>query len=120
MVEEEVPLTTVPGTGDAQNHDTCTQVVISSTEQDAALFCTNKYHRKLALCSIICGLSCIGSTALIYSVKAEMSKDNPAAEKMFSQRARKFSIISIVTWVTLLALFPLLMGLISYLLTLLD
>uniref|UniRef100_A0A3P8RM57 Si:dkey-16l2.20 n=1 Tax=Amphiprion percula TaxID=161767 RepID=A0A3P8RM57_AMPPE len=93
--------------------------LLKVNSDDAALFCTDKHHRKLAICSIICGLSCIGVKALIYSVKAEMSND-PVAVQKFSQKARKFSIISIVTWVFILASFPLLMGLISYLLTLLD
>uniref|UniRef100_A0A3Q1FH18 Si:dkey-16l2.20 n=1 Tax=Acanthochromis polyacanthus TaxID=80966 RepID=A0A3Q1FH18_9TELE len=109
-----IPLNTVPGTGDAENNDTCDEGVIS-----AAPFCTDKHHRKLAICSIICGVSCIGVKALIYSVKAEMSEDLEAAQNL-SQRAKKFSIISIVIWVLIVASFPLLMGLISYLLTLLD
>ncbi|XP_008293557.1 uncharacterized protein LOC103367336 [Stegastes partitus] len=119
MEDEELPLTTVPGTGDAENNDTCNQVVISSTEQDTVSCCKEKHYRKLAICSIICGISCIGIKALIYSVKAETSRD-PAVMEKFSQRAKKFSIISLVTWFSILAIIPLLMALISYLLTLQD
>lgn len=117
-VEEEIPLTTVPGTGDALNNDTCNQVVICNAEQDTSPFCKDEHHRKLAICSIICGISCIGIKALTYSVKAEMSRDQDAVN--FSQQAKKYSIISIATFCTILALTPLLMGLISYLLTLYD
>lgn len=35
--------------------------------------CRDPDHRKLAICSIICGLSCIGFMSLIYSVKVNMS-----------------------------------------------
>lgn len=112
---EEVKLNLIPGTGDTQI-DTCHQVV---TRQGDASCCQDKNHRKLAICSIICGLSCIGINALIYSVKAETTTD-PEAAVAFSNRAKKCGIISIVVWVSLLALTPLLMTLISYLLTLQD
>lgn len=61
---EEVQLTLLPGSGEEQNnlnHD------ISARE--AASSCPDSYYRKLAIGSIICGLSCIGCQALIYSVK---------------------------------------------------
>lgn len=51
--------------------------------------------------------------------QAETTTDTIAAEK-FSQRAKKFSIISIVVWICILMLIPLLMALGSYLLTLID
>uniref|UniRef100_A0A3B4Y1R8 Uncharacterized protein n=1 Tax=Seriola lalandi dorsalis TaxID=1841481 RepID=A0A3B4Y1R8_SERLL len=48
---------------------------------------------------------------------AETATD-PESMTKFSQRARKFGIISIVVWVSLLALIPVLMALFSYLATL--
>lgn len=67
-VDEEVPLKTVAGSGDTLNNDTCDQVITSSG-RGAASCCDDKNHRKLAICSIICGISCIGIKALINSVK---------------------------------------------------
>lgn len=63
---EEVLLDSFPGTADTQNN-TCFEVVVEKKE--AASYCDDKHHRKLAVCSIICGISCIGIKALIYSVK---------------------------------------------------
>ncbi|KAF1379854.1 hypothetical protein PFLUV_G00180420 [Perca fluviatilis] len=108
---EDVPLNTIPGSGDAQNNQL--------TRQGAASCCGDKNNRKLAICSIICGISCIGIKALINSVKAETTTD-PEKAATFSKRAKKFGIISIVFWVAILALTPILMALISYLLTLQD
>lgn len=118
MMDEEVPLNTIPGSGDTKNNNICNQV-ISSNGRTAASCCDDKYHRKLAICSIICGISCIGIKSLINSVKAEKTTDLEEAAK-FSQRAKEFGIISIVTWVVILALIPILMAVISYLLTLQD
>uniref|UniRef100_A0A3B5KDU8 Si:dkey-16l2.20 n=1 Tax=Takifugu rubripes TaxID=31033 RepID=A0A3B5KDU8_TAKRU len=72
----------------------------------------DRNHRKLAICSIICGLSCIGCKALVYSVKAEEATD-PQRAAEFSQRAKRFGIIAILSWVTLLVSIPILMALIS-------
>lgn len=63
---ESIPLTTVTGTGLQQPEETCSQVIC---EDSTASCCNDKYHRKLAVCSIICGFSCCGVPALIYSVK---------------------------------------------------
>lgn len=63
--EEVVPLKdldTVPGSGNNNQ-------VIISTGQDDASCCHDRNHRKLAICSIICGITCIGIKALINSVK---------------------------------------------------
>lgn len=60
-------------------------------------------------------LSCI----LWLAQQAEEATD-PQRAAAFSQRAKKFGIIAIVLWVVLLASIPILMALISYLLTLLD
>lgn len=65
--DEDVQLGLIAGSGDTHNN-TCNQVVICA-EQGASSCCYDKNHRKLAIWSIICGLSCIGITALINSVK---------------------------------------------------
>ncbi|KAM7386970.1 hypothetical protein PAMA_009552 [Pampus argenteus] len=118
-VDEEIPLNTVAGSGEVEDkNNTCTEV-ITIMGQGAASCCNDRYHRKLAICSIICGISCIGIKALINSVKAEREPNQAAAEK-FSQRSKKFGIISITVWISLLVLTPMLMVLISYLLTLID
>ncbi|XP_011602573.1 transmembrane protein 265 [Takifugu rubripes] len=111
---EEVHINLLPGSGEEQNN---LNHAISGT--DATSFCSDRNHRKLAICSIICGLSCIGCKALVYSVKAEEATD-PQRAAEFSQRAKRFGIIAILSWVTLLVSIPILMALISYLLTLLD
>ncbi|KAM7371911.1 hypothetical protein PAMP_009111 [Pampus punctatissimus] len=116
-VDEEIPLNTVAGSGEVKNI-TCNEV-ISITGQKVASCCNDKYHRKLAICSIICGISCIGIKALINSVKAEREPNQATAEKL-SQKAKKFGIISIMMWISILVLTPMLMALISYLLTLID
>lgn len=51
--------------------------------------------------------------------QAETTSDSQIAAK-FSQRAKKFGIISIVIWISILVSAPILMVLISYLLTLQD
>ncbi|KAG7238937.1 hypothetical protein INR49_030484 [Caranx melampygus] len=103
-VDEGIPLTTIAGSGDADSSSSSSKV---------------RFHRCLATWSIICGLSCIGIKALIYSVKAETAKD-PEAAIVFSRRAKKFSIISFVVWISILASIPALMALFSYLATLKD
>ncbi|KAK9534790.1 hypothetical protein VZT92_007213 [Zoarces viviparus] len=112
--EEDHQLYTVPGEVATQN----TQAYISNGPR-AASFCDDQHHRKLAICSIICGISCIGIKALINSVKAEREQD-PEKAAPFLKRAKKLGIISIVVWVSLLILTPILIVLVSYLLTLGD
>lgn len=56
---------------------------------------------------------------LSFLQQAEETKD-PEKATEFSQQAKKFGIISIVTWVAILALMPFLIWMISYLLTLRD
>ncbi|CAB1438753.1 unnamed protein product [Pleuronectes platessa] len=105
---EEEPLNTTAGSAD--------DILERSRSPGGAASCwEDKYHRKLAICSIICGFSCIGINALIHSVKAEKTED-PREKAM----ARKYGIISILVWVCFLALIPVLLALISYLLTLKD
>lgn len=115
---EEVHLDLLPGLAEAHNNNN-TLNRHQATARVAPSYCEDQYHKKLAICSIICGISCIGIKALINSVKAEEARDPEIAAK-FSQRAKKFGLISIVTWVAILALTPMLMALISYLLTLQD
>lgn len=116
-MEEQAPLNLIAGSGDTQFDENNSQVIISPERTRS--FCDDKHHRKLAVCSIVCGCSCIGIHALINSVKAETTEDsNRAAEHL--RQAKKFGIISIVTWVSILASIPVLMALISYLLTLQD
>ncbi|CAK6961126.1 transmembrane protein 265-like [Scomber scombrus] len=130
VMEEQVPLQRVPVSGDAQNNDTRHHVISmpaccpASCPASCPACCPescfeDKHHRKLAICSIICGCSCIGIKALINSVKAKGATDQESAEK-FSQQAKKFGIISIVVWISILVSAPLLLMLISYLLTLKD
>ncbi|CAI5676234.1 unnamed protein product [Oreochromis niloticus] len=107
-IEEALPLNSVPGTGVQQPEDTGNQVICIG-EDSAASCCSDKYHRKLAIASIICGFSCFGVLALIYSVKAEnadkaekakRTRDRRAAK--YLRQAKKWGIISIVTWVSIL------------------
>lgn len=105
-VDEGIPLTTIAGSGDADGGSGSSSSKV-------------RYHRCLATWSIICGLSCIGIKALIYSVKAETERD-PEAAIVFSRRAKKLSIISFVAWICILASIPVLMALFSYLATLKD
>ncbi|XP_035768962.1 transmembrane protein 265-like [Neolamprologus brichardi] len=107
-IEEELPLNSVPGTGVHQPEDTGNQVICVG-EDSAASCCSDKYHRKLAISSIICGFSCLGVPALVYSVKAENAdkaeKANRTSERRaakYLRQAKKWSIISIVTWVSIL------------------
>ncbi|XP_069573614.1 transmembrane protein 265-like [Brachyistius frenatus] len=112
---EEVPLTQISGSADSHHNNSSNHNVIVPKEG------ADEDHRTLAICSIICGISCVGVKALIYSVKAEERRGkDPEKAAEFSKRARKFSIISIVTCASLLVSVPLLFVLISYLLTLID
>ncbi|KAM8845228.1 transmembrane protein 265-like [Spinachia spinachia] len=108
--EEGVPLTTVPGVGATQNEH---------ATSPAWSRCDDPHHRKLAICSVICGITCIGICALTKSVEAQREAD-PERAAALSKRAKRFGIISIAVWVSALALTPMLLMLVSYLLTLGD
>uniref|UniRef100_A0A9J8BY94 Si:dkey-16l2.20 n=1 Tax=Cyprinus carpio carpio TaxID=630221 RepID=A0A9J8BY94_CYPCA len=91
--------------------------------------CKDADHRKLAICSIICGLSCFGIMSLKYSVKARetrkrlQNEDCPETREMvkkYSEKACKWGIGSIVAWVVLILIFPLLVGFLSYVVTFID
>lgn len=62
---------------------------------------------------------CRPGTDPVPCVQAEESVDPERCARL-SRRSRNLSIISILTWVALLALIPCLMALVSYLLTLKD
>ncbi|XP_035471122.1 transmembrane protein 265 [Scophthalmus maximus] len=109
---DKSPLKTTPGSADT---DTCHR----AAGQGLASCCHDEHHRKLAVCSIVCGFSCIGIKALISSVEAEQTEDPETAAK-FSRRARRLGIMSIVLWLLFLCLIPVLMALVSYLVTLRD
>ncbi|KAG9350035.1 hypothetical protein JZ751_026388 [Albula glossodonta] len=103
---EHVSLQTVPGTGNM----TGAHAFSSGPVRD---------YRRLAIGSIICGISCIGIYALINSVKAwERRESDPENAEIYSNKARKWSFFAIAAWVGLLILIPVLMALVSYLLTL--
>uniref|UniRef100_A0A672H135 Uncharacterized protein n=2 Tax=Salarias fasciatus TaxID=181472 RepID=A0A672H135_SALFA len=111
---EEVPLNMVPGLGNEQDGG-------GGGRQDSAFCCNDRHYRRLAVCSIVCGCSCIGYRALIDSVKAEtMAAKDPEAALTLSRRAKKLSIISIGTFIFILALIPALTVLISYVLTFIN
>ncbi|XP_074553033.1 transmembrane protein 265-like [Halichoeres trimaculatus] len=118
-VEEELPLNVVAGSGDALNDDSNRQKPSSPGWSKAFSCCEDKHHRKLAICSTVCGCCCIGCVALINSAKAEET-ENPVKAEKYLRKAKKFGIISVVTFISILAAIPALLGLISYLLTLYD
>ncbi|XP_063159132.1 transmembrane protein 265 [Candoia aspera] len=73
--------------------------------------------RNLAIASIVCGCSCIGILALIYAVKAN-EKQKAHSQNAAIHWARKswlMSCLSISVWLSILILTPLLLVLISYL-----
>uniref|UniRef100_A0A8B9LVA9 Si:dkey-16l2.20 n=1 Tax=Astyanax mexicanus TaxID=7994 RepID=A0A8B9LVA9_ASTMX len=79
-----------------------------SQPSTAAQNCKNRDYRVLAISSIICGLSCIGIMSMIFSVKE------------YSRKTLTYGILAIIVWVVILICTPLLVGLVSYLLTLKD
>ncbi|KAJ8347395.1 hypothetical protein SKAU_G00287960 [Synaphobranchus kaupii] len=106
---EVTPLQSVPGSG-----------LQTGSENDSPKP-HYKDYRKLAISSIVCGISCIGIFALINSVKArEKSRKDPENAKSYSHKAKRLSLIAITVWVGVLVLIPMLMALVSYLLTLIN
>ncbi|CAN9506006.1 unnamed protein product [Ophioblennius macclurei] len=111
---EEVPLAILPGLANEQSHH-------GGGRRVSECCCCARHHRRLAIWSIVCGWTCIGYRALINSVKAEtVSPTDPEAALMFSHRARKLSIISIVTFMLSLAMIFLLVVFVSYLITFIE
>ncbi|KAL1278221.1 hypothetical protein QQF64_024894 [Cirrhinus molitorella] len=91
--------------------------------------CKDTDHRKLAICSIICGLSCCGIMSLMYSVKARETRNRLQNEntqetnemvQKYTKKACRWGIGSIVAWVVLILIFPLLLGFLSYVVTFID
>ncbi|XP_063788600.1 transmembrane protein 265 [Pseudophryne corroboree] len=75
--------------------------------------------RRLAIMSIVCGVSCIGIKALILALRAEQEKDQPKHE-LLSRRSRKFSVLSIAVFLGALVCLPFLVVFISYIMTLIE
>ncbi|XP_056467623.1 transmembrane protein 265-like [Gadus chalcogrammus] len=107
-----------PGGGNrAETKSTC--IEISNCHLVSASLCKDPYYRRLAISSIVCGLSCIGIMSLIYSVQAKEAT-NPEKSQKLSKQARKYGLISIAVWVAILLIFPALLVLVSYVLTFID
>ncbi|XDV13052.1 hypothetical protein PO909_001561 [Leuciscus waleckii] len=91
--------------------------------------CKDTDHRKLAICSIICGISCLGIMSLMFSVKARETRKRLEKEdcpetrekvERYSKKACRWGIGSILAWVVLILIFPLLIGFLSYIVTFID
>ncbi|CAL8310838.1 unnamed protein product [Arctogadus glacialis] len=107
-----------PGGGNRTvTKSTC--IEISNCHLLSASLCKDPHYRRLAISSIVCGLSCIGIMSLIYSVRARETK-NPGDSQELSKKARKYGLISIAVWVAILLIIPALVVLVSYVLTLID
>lgn len=63
VVVEEVSLDLLPGSGENQNHRE------AHAWWDSSPSCHDRNFRRLAYCSIVCGISCIGIFALVNSVR---------------------------------------------------
>ncbi|KAM4606838.1 transmembrane protein 265 [Discoglossus pictus] len=80
----------------------------------SSLSCNTK---RLAIMSIVCGLSCVGIKALLLAVEAKQEKEkNPPKYYVLTRRARHMAILSISLWVGILVCLPLLLVLMSYIL----
>lgn len=91
-----------------------------SSECSCTLF-HGPQHRTLAVASIICGCTPLGIVSLVNSVQArEALPHSPEKSKQYSRTAKKFGILSIMVWLLFLILLPVLVVLISFLLTLKD
>ncbi|XP_075705674.1 transmembrane protein 265 [Rhinoderma darwinii] len=75
--------------------------------------------RRLAIMSIVCGVSCVGIKALILALQAEQECD-VEKQAAISRRSRKFSVLSIVLFVVALVSLPVLLVLTSFLITLIE
>ncbi|CAL8288134.1 unnamed protein product [Boreogadus saida] len=107
-----------PGGGNRTvTKSTC--IEISNRHLLSASLCEDPHHRRLAISSIVCGLSCIGIVSLIYSVRAREATNSEKSRKL-SKKARKYGLISIAVWVAILLIFPALVVLVSYVLTFID
>ncbi|KAG5279747.1 hypothetical protein AALO_G00081160 [Alosa alosa] len=81
-------------------------------------FCRDRDHRRLAIYSVVCGLSCVGATALIFSVKArERRRADPESAQIYSDKARSRALVSILLCLALPFLIAAVVIFASYLLT---
>ncbi|XP_073402400.1 transmembrane protein 265 [Dendrobates tinctorius] len=75
--------------------------------------------RRLAIVSIICGVSCVGIRALILALQAEQECDQEMRGAL-SRRSRRVSVLSILLFLGFLLSLPFLLVLVSYLMTLIE
>ncbi|XP_077350154.1 transmembrane protein 265 isoform X2 [Lithobates pipiens] len=75
--------------------------------------------RRLAIMSIVCGISCVGIKALLLALRAEREVDEKNYA-VLTRRSRRFAVLSILLFVGGLVLLPLLVVLISYIMTLME
>ncbi|XP_071987686.1 transmembrane protein 265 isoform X2 [Engystomops pustulosus] len=102
------------------------QILVSTSREDARQEPrkTPRYlppcnPRRLAIISIVCGVSCCGIKALILALQAEQ-EGNKEISGALSRRSRKFSVLSILLFVGILVSLPFLLVLVSYLMTLIE
>ncbi|XP_073505157.1 transmembrane protein 265 [Phyllobates terribilis] len=75
--------------------------------------------RRLAIVSIVCGVSCVGIKALILALQAEQECEQEMRGAL-SRRSRRFSVLSILLFMGILLSLPFLLVLVSYLMTLIE
>ncbi|XP_072273117.1 transmembrane protein 265 [Pyxicephalus adspersus] len=75
--------------------------------------------RKLAIMSIVCGVSCVGIKALLLAVRAEEEVSGKDYE-FLARRSRRLSVLSIALFVGGLICLPFLVVFISYIMTLIE
>ncbi|XP_075440101.1 transmembrane protein 265 [Ascaphus truei] len=72
-------------------------------------------RRRLAIMSIVCGVSCVGIKALLLALQAERARV-PAESRALSRRSLRLSVLSICLWLAALLCLPLLLVFLSYVL----
>ncbi|XP_040211581.1 transmembrane protein 265 [Rana temporaria] len=75
--------------------------------------------RRLAIMSIVCGISCVGIKALLLALRAEREVGVKNYE-VLARRSRRFAVLSIALFVGGLVLLPVLVVLVSYIMTLIE
>lgn len=92
------------------------EVLIDKNQRRSSPSCS---LRRLAIMSIVCGISCVGIKALLLALRAEREVDGKNYV-VLARRSRRFAVLSIVLFVGGLMLLPLLVVLISYIMTLIE